>query len=47
MRRILLTVFLMLSVIGSALAQQVDKAAVKAKINRAAMEMKSMECDFV
>ena len=28
-------------------AQQVDKAAVKAKVNRAAMEMKSMECDFV
>lgn len=37
----------MLSVIGSVLAQQVDKTAVKAKINRAAMEMKSMECDFV
>ena len=46
-RRIRLFLCLVFACYACATAQQVDKAAVKARINRAAMEMKSMECDFV
>lgn len=47
MRYLFFVLCLAFAAFGSATAQQVDKAAVKARINRAAMEMKSMECDFV
>ena len=47
MRKILYIWIVLLLAFSNMSAQQVDKAAVKAKVNRAAMEMKSMECDFV
>lgn len=39
--------FTLFAWMGVACAQQVDKEAVRKKVNRTAMEMKSMECDFV
>ena len=47
MKRILYILSLLLLVVADVDAQQVDQAAVRAKINRTAMDMKSMECDFV
>ena len=37
----------LLSVFTPMASQQVEQAAVRARVNRTAMEMKSLECDFV
>jgi outer membrane lipoprotein carrier protein len=47
MRKLLYILTVLLLGLSDVEAQQVDKAAVKAKVNRTAMEMKSLECDFI